>query len=243
MGWQEHASAENPQKEGNRAVTTVRDDLATVAAYADRLAESETLADVGSMAAARALAELYESGEWVEEWNTERPIIERKGRGRPADPKGRNRFAQWVRWRLDQQGRSLQTRQTYYLLNADDMAGIVCTAVQRNQVGSAKALNPLGWLRKNRLADRAPEVWERAVTLAGGNPSHVTSEDVRQALAEWKRDVLGDRGVKAVTAHSRAEVKRQRAQDDLRALWALADEEEVRKFDDWYRKFRKGAAT
>src|SRR5829696_8509206 len=90
--------------------------LDEVAAYADRLADSDNLADTGSMAAAEALAELYEKREWVAEWLEQHPIKERKAYvgGRPPEPDSRNRFTQWLVWKEDQrQRRAPHSRHQY----------------------------------------------------------------------------------------------------------------------------------
>lgn len=104
--------------------------LDTIAAYADRLADSDKLADTGSMATAEALAELYEKREWVEEWLEQKPIHERKAYvgGRPPEPDSRNRFSQWLVWKGGQrQKRALVSRHTYRLLNAHEVAGYLTT--------------------------------------------------------------------------------------------------------------------
>jgi hypothetical protein len=222
-------------------MTRTEELLDEVATYADRLADSDSLADTGSMAAAEALAELYEKREWVDEWLEQKPIRERKAYigGRPPEPDSRNRFSQWLVWKEQQrQRRSVQTRTTYQLLNAYDVKGYLRQA----QITSERVIRPLDWLRKNRYTDRLPEVWRLAVDLAGSADA-VTSAHTRQALADWKKEDLGTKGVRQVIRTAKAERDRIRAQAYLRALWDDGDDAEVKKFDAWYRDFRKGAAT
>jgi len=208
--------------------------LDEVAAYADRLADSDTLADTGSMATAEALAELYEKREWVEEWLEQKPIRERTAYigGRPPEPDSRNRFAQWLVWKEDQrQRRALRSAQTYRLLTANEVRGYLSSG----EITSEFTLRPLYWLRKNRTPDRIPEVWQRAVELAGAEHL-VTSAHTRQALADWKRDVLGAQGVKEIIRTSRAQTHRIKAVSAVEALLLDHDESEVEKFKAYLAK-------
>lgn len=216
--------------------------LDEVAAYADRLADSDKLADKGSMATAEALAELYEKRGWVEEWLTQKPIKEKRSYigGRPEDPEGRNRFSQWLVWKQEQRRkRSLRSAQTYRLLTAQEVKGYLSSG----EITSEFTLRPLYWLRKNRYADRIPEVWKRAIELAGSADA-VTSAHTRQALADWKKDVLGTSGMQATTRTRRAETHRLKAQTAVDVLWADGDPTEVEKFKQWfdnYLRVRKAA--
>ncbi|HEX9285266.1 MAG TPA: hypothetical protein VF879_06310, partial [Nitrospirales bacterium] len=114
-----------------RAGATRTDELLDeIAAYADRLADSDKLADTGSMATAEALAELYEKREWVDEWLEQHPIHERKAYvgGRPPEPDSRNRFSQWLVWKEEQRNkRALRSAYTYRLLNAHEVRGYFST--------------------------------------------------------------------------------------------------------------------
>jgi hypothetical protein len=209
--------------------------LDEVAAYADRLADSDKLADKGSMATAEALAELYEKREWVAEWLTQKPIREKKAYigGRPPEPDSRNRFSQWLVWKQEQrQRRAPQNRTMYQLLNAHELKGYLRLA----QITSERTLRPLDWLRKNRYLDRITEVEQRAVELAG-SADRVTSAHTKQALADWKRDVLGARGVKAAIRTAKAARDRARAQAYVQTLFADGDQGEVERFHQWYIDF------
>lgn len=209
--------------------------LDEVAAYADRLADSDKLADKGSMATAEALAELYEKGEWVAEWLEQKPILPKKAYigGRPPEPNSRNRFAQWLVWKEGQRRRrSPQGRTTYQLLNAHEVQSYLRSA----QITSEGTIRPLDWLRKNKYLDRADEVCERAVVLAG-SADLVTSAHTKQALAEWKKDVLGSQAVKAAIRTAKAGRDRAKAQTSVQTLFADGDQTEVERFHQWYIDF------
>jgi hypothetical protein len=209
--------------------------LDQVATFADRLAESDKLADTGSMTTAEALAELYEKREWVDEWLEQKPIKEKKAYigGRPPQPDSRNRFSQWLVWKQEQRKkRSLRSRHTYQLLNAYE----VKSYLRQAQITSERLIRPLDWLRKNRYVDRIPEVWKRAVELAGSAEA-VTSTHTRQAVNEWKKDTLGTKGVKQAVRIARAAAHRGQAQQLVQQLFADGDQTEVEKFHKWYVDF------
>lgn len=215
----------------NRSAPDRTDELLDeIAIYADRLADSDRLADTGSMAAAEALAELYEKREWVDEWLEQHPIRERTAYigGRPPQPDSRNRFSQWLVWKEDQrQRRAVKSRTTYQLLNAYEVQGYLRTA----QITSEFTIRPLDWLRKQKLTDHLPAVWDRAVELAG-SPDVVTSAHTRQALNEWKTANKGQVQVKVRS--NKAERDRQKAQAAVERLLADGDLDEVRRFHNWY---------
>jgi len=205
--------------------------LDEVAAYADRLADSDKLADTGSMATAEALAELYEKREWVEEWLEQSPIREKKSYvgGQVPQPDNRNRFAAWLTWAEDQRNRKAPVRQvTDRLLVAHEIV-----AATRGYSDSEKTVRPLRWLKTNRFIDRIAEVWKRAVELAGSEDL-VTSAHTKQALAEWKKDVLGTKGMQTVKGSAKAARDRAKAQAAIEDLLADGDQSEFDAFHDWY---------
>jgi hypothetical protein len=207
--------------------------LDEIAAYADRLADSDKLADKGSMATAEALAELYEKREWVAEWLEQKPIHEKKAYigGRPPEPDSRNRFSQWLMWKEEQRNkRGLVSRHTYRLLNAHEVKGYLTLG----QITSERAVRPFDWFRKNRYLDRIPEVERLAIELAG-SADRVTAAHTRQAVADWKRDVLGAKGVREAVRSSKAQRDRIRAQTYVQALLADGDQAEAEKFHEWYK--------
>jgi len=208
--------------------------LDEVATYADRLADSDSLADTGSMATAEVLAELYEKREWVQEWLDHQPIKERTAYigGRPPEPDSRNRFAQWLVWAEGQRGRrSPQSRTTYQLLNANEVKGYLRLA----QITSERAIRPLDWLRKQRMTNHIPEVERIAVELAGA-ADQITSVHTREALKLWKHDVLGPQAVKEVIRTSRAQTHRIKAQSAIEQFLLDGDDTEVEKFKAYLAK-------
>jgi hypothetical protein len=142
--------------------------------YREQLNRADQQADTGSLDRAADLAAIYADKRWVDEL----PAPKRTSfRGRPVDPEGRSRFATWVKGQLD-----LQPRYAYYLLNANELAGIVCTRVHENRPTTAGPLRPLYKLLKDKRGEQAVDIWRRAVQLAeGGTP---TAAQVKKALAD-----------------------------------------------------------
>lgn len=199
-----------------------------VVQFADRLNASEKLADQNSMDAAEAMHELYEAGEWVDEWLTESPIKERTG-GRPAEPTSKTRFAQWLHWKLESTGhQAVVTRRTYQLLNAFEVRTYL-NAVQRSAAESEWAIRPLDWFRKHKLARFIPEVFGRALELADGAP--VTREHTRTAVNEWKKEHSGK--VMVAIRSSKSEADRIKAQGAVEMLISHGDRAELTKFNNW----------
>jgi hypothetical protein len=215
-------------------MTRTEELLDEVATYADRLADSDTLADTGSMAAAEALAELYEKREWVDEWLEQKPIPERKAYigGRPPQPDTKERFQQWQVWKEEQrQRRSLHRARTYQLLTAHEVAQTVRGSFHRVEITSEKALRPLSYLRKKKLLDHLPGVWQRAVELAG-SADLVTGIHTDAAVKEWKKANQG--AVQVAIKTSTAERHRLKAQAAVSVLLGDGDLDQIRIFHNWY---------
>jgi hypothetical protein len=217
------------------------DDLTIIAKYTDQLDEAGRLADWDSMSAARAVTRLYESEEWVEEWLAEEPIKKSyDSRGRPVDPKSQQRFGQWLRWRLEQEGRrSLSTAHTSRLMLAAKTAGIVSPNGRRNSITSERVVRPLNWLSTNKYQDHLPEVWARAVELAGGRPEDVTNTNTQQAVAEFKKKI-GTKGVRQAVRSKKVERDRETAEAAVRQLFGGGVQDQIKEFDSWYKNFRRG---
>jgi hypothetical protein len=132
----------------------------------------------------------------------------------------RHRFSQWLMWKSEQRGRiPLQNRRTYQLLDAARVKSHLHG--RANGLTSEWTTRPLNWLLKNGYESRIPDVWRIAVDLAG-TADKVTSTHVRQALQQWKKDTLGNRGVRNAIKASRAKILRGRALAEVRALTDLA---------------------
>lgn len=211
--------------------------LADLGKYADQLAESESLADRDSLKRAVTTKELYESFAWVEECNELFPIKAKKAYvgGRPPDPKGRNRFTRWLAWKLEQDGHHpIQGRRTYQFIDAAEATGFLHG--RSKNLHSEYTVRPLTWLTKHQYGDRIPEVWNKAVELAGSEDA-VTSAHTRKAVNEWKKETLGTSGVKQAIREKKAERYRRQAQSDVQALFDQGDQDEVERFHQWYVDF------
>jgi len=142
--------------------------------YREQLDQADQQADTGSLDRAADLAAIYADKRWVDELPAPKKA---SFRGRPVEPDSRSRFAKWVKERLD-----LRPTSTYYLLNANELAGIVFTRVKENRPRTAGPLRPLYKLLKDKRGEQAVDIWRRALELAdGGIP---TSAQVRKALAD-----------------------------------------------------------
>jgi hypothetical protein len=214
-------------------MTRTEELLDEVATYADRLADSDNLADTGSMAAAEALAELYEKREWVDEWLEQKPIRERTAYigGRPPQPDTAQRFQQWQAWRQQQrQRRHLQSSQTHHLLAAHEVAGVLSTTVKRTP-HSERALRPLSYFRKKTLIDHLPEVWQRAVELAGSEDL-VTGAHTDTACKEWRK--ANRAAVQVAIKTNKAERDRGKAMAAVMTLINDDDRDQLKQFNNWY---------
>jgi hypothetical protein len=203
--------------------------IKTVGDYADQVAVAKRQADQNSMDVARAMDEVYESGVWVDEWLEQKPAPKR-----PTsrwDPKDRNRFISWQAWKLSQSGRRTVTRVRSYQMLEAVTVGKICKGL--TDLATVEPAQPLFWMRKNRYEDRLPEVWAKAVTLAGDDPKRVTSAHTREALAEWKKEKFGKRLngkprtsssaiTQAATAAGEANRLRRNAMDEVREMYRLA---------------------
>lgn len=143
-------------------------------AYREQLDQADQQADTGSLDRAADLAAIYADKRWVDELPAPKKT---SFRGRPIEPDSRSRFARWAKERLD-----LQPRYAYFLLNAHELSGVICTAVQINRPASARSLRPLYKLLKDKRGEQAVDIWRRALELAdGGTPS---AAHVKKALAD-----------------------------------------------------------
>jgi hypothetical protein len=227
-------------------MTRTEELLDEIATYADRLADSDNLADTGSMAAAEALAELYEKRERVDVWLEQKPIRERTAYigGRPPVPDTKERFQQWVTWKEEQRNRrSLRSARTYQLLTAHEVAQTVRSSFHGVEITSEWSIRPLSYLRKKKLLDHLPEVWQRAVELAG-SADLVTGAHTDAALKEWKKANQG--AVQVAIRTNKAERDRLKAQTAVSILLDDGDLEQIRLFHNWYAdlsaKVREAAA-
>jgi hypothetical protein len=167
----------------------MNDLLKIVADYADQVAAAERRADA-DLSVIRAFDALYESREWVDEWLAESP--EPKRRSNNWKPDSKSRFAGWLRWKLEQQGKPVfGWNYTYKNLAAGEVVRRVPTLYHGTKL-TERTLRPLTWALKNRYEDRLPEIAAMAVATAGSVDA-LTSTTARKAVAEWKQEEFGRR--------------------------------------------------
>ena len=156
--------------------------------YADSLTTADDITNRDTMAVAAALDAAYESKEWVAEWLEQKPAP-KSGRAMSRfQDDSRNRFAQWVAWRLEQDGRSpLHGSHTYRLLDGATIARTLNFG--SGEIQSEATVRPLKWFLRY-YKDRIPDVWAIAVDLAGGDPRNVTRAHVKRAVAHYKGEVI-----------------------------------------------------
>lgn len=155
------------QNDYAEALTRVRD-------FKEQLQRADRTADQNSLDRAADLELLYQSMRWVDEIPAPKNTI---WRGRPVDPRSRNRFAGWV---LQQTG--LHPSRVGQLHRAHELTGIIGTGYKQF-LTSEKALRPLARLRRAGYGDHIPEVYKRAIELAEGRPP--TEAETRQAVRDF----------------------------------------------------------
>lgn len=197
--------------------------------YADSLTTADDITNRDTMAVAAALDAAYESREWVAEW-LERKPISKKRTGRPVDPESRNRFAQWLAWKLEQDGRHpLHGSHTYRLLDGATIAKTIDPSYfVSGELTSEGTLRPLKWFLRY-YKERIPDVWAIAVDLAGGNPANVTRAHTKQAVAQYKGEVITPKGVQQILKVGKATRLRIRMQSEMREMIALAQTDQQAK--------------
>ena len=195
--------------------------------YADSLTTADDITNRDTMQVAAALDELYESKAWVAEWLEQKPAP-KSGRAMSRfQADSRNRFAQWLAWRLEQDGRHpLHGRFTYRLL---DGAAIARTLnLDTGQIQSEWTVRPLKWFLKY-YADRIPDVWAIAVEYAGGDPAAVTVAHVKDAVKHYKGEVITPKGVQQLVKVGKATRLRIRIKSEFTEMVALAQSDEDAK--------------
>jgi hypothetical protein len=158
-------------------VTDVTAALARIRDYREQVQRADRQSDQNSLDRARDLELIYQSMQWVDDLPAPKHQV---WRGRPVDPRSRNRFATWV---LQQTGLSPSYTRRFAL--AVDLVNS-CDLVTIN---SERALRPLLRLRRAGYGEHIPEVYKRAVELAEGQPptSAETTRAVRDFLAKYTR--------------------------------------------------------
>lgn len=208
--------------------------LAHMAEYERRIAESDRLAQRDSLAVAETLDRLYRDERWVEERNAQRMATAKTPRGgRPVDPTSRSQFSTWVRERYNR----FEPRRVYQLLDAQSIRTsflnqVQVTPVDERQVRPLKSLLSVA----NGQGVRIPEVWDIACKIAAEHlRDQPTSEDVKRAIAEWRRLHLPVAQQRQERTEDRAWVKERKAVAAWKELFAVGADEHINAFLDTVR--------
>jgi hypothetical protein len=198
--------------------------LARIAAYREQLERADKQADQNSLDRAADLELIYQEMRWVDEMPAPKHQV---WRGRPVDPRSRNRFATWV---LQQTG--LKPSRVAQLHRAHDLVSNYLHNVQVIPNGEGP-LRPFERLRRAGYGDRIPEVYKMALQLAEGRPptSAETKQAVRDFLARWSPQQRRERS-KAEIARSH----RLKAQTAIEILIADGIDTEVQALAEWVAK-------
>jgi hypothetical protein len=208
--------------------------LADLAEYERRIAESDRLAQRDSIRVAETLDRLYRDQRWVEERNAQRTATAKTPRGgRPVDPTSRSQFSTWVREHYNR----IAPSTTYRLLDAQSITSSFLANGERTPTAESQ-VRPLKSLlsRANGEGARIPEVWEIACKLAADEGrDQPTSEDVKHAIAEWRRIHLPPAQAREERAEDRAWVKERQAVAAWKELLRVGGSDQINAFIDTIR--------
>lgn len=201
-------------------MTNVNEALKLAGDYADSLTTADDITNRDTMQVAAALDELYESKSWVAEWLEQKPAP-KSGRAMSRfQADSRNRFAQWLAWRLEQDGRHpLHGSHTYRLLDGATIARTLNFG--SGEIQSEATIRPLKWFLRY-YKERIPDVWAIAVDLAGGNPAKVTRAHVKDAVRQYKGEVITPKGVQQLVKIGKATRLRIRIKSEFTEMVELA---------------------
>lgn len=191
------------------AQTDYAEALARIRDYKEQLQRADRTADQNSLDRARDLELLYQSMRWVDEVPAPKHTV---WRGRPVDPRSRNRFATWV---LQTTGLSASYTKRFAvaieLMNSSD-------TVTRIPPAGEGALRPLQRLRRGGYSEHIDDVYKRAIELAEGQPPTVaeTRQAVRDFLARYTRTQRS-----AASAGERLQRYQKRITDDFILLLGM----------------------
>ena len=96
------------------------------------------------------------------------------------------------------------------------------------QIQSEWTLRPLKWFLRY-YKERIPDVWAIAVELAGGDPSGVTVAHVKQAVRQYKGEVITPKGVQQLVKVGKATRLRIRIKSEFTEMVALAQADDDAK--------------
>lgn len=203
--------------------------LAELADYERRIAESDNLSQRDTLKVAEVLDRLYHDERWVEERNAQRAATAKTARGgRPVDPTSRSQFSTWVRARLN----GFAPRVTYRLLDAQMIRMSFLTNGQITPTAEAQ-VRPLKSLLSvaNGQGARIPEVWDIACKLAADvGRDQPTADDVRKAIAEWRRLNLTPAQQKKERVQDQAWVRERKAETAWKELLRIGGSAQINAF-------------
>lgn len=199
--------------------------------YADSLTTADDITNRDTMAVAAALDATYEAREWVAEWLEQKPAPKSGTALRRFQADSRNRFSQWLAWRLEQDGRNaLHGAHVYRLLDGATIARIINPDLNfaTGEIKTEGTLRPLKWFLRY-YKERIPDVWAIAVDLAGGDPARVTRAHVKQAVAQYKGEVITPKGVQQLVKVGKAARLRIRIKSEFSEMVQLAQTDQQAK--------------
>lgn len=199
--------------------------------YADSLTTADDIINRENLPVAAALDAAYESKAWVDEWLEQKPAPKSGPALRRFKADSRNRFAQWLVWRLEQEGRHpLHGSWTYRLLDAATISKVIDPDLNfaTGEIKTEWTIRPLKWFLKY-YKERIPDVWAIAVDLAGGNPANVTRDHVKQAVAQYKGEVITPKGVNQIVKVHKAAQLRIRIKSEFSQMVAMAQTDQQAK--------------
>lgn len=202
--------------------------LNELAEYEKRIEQAGRLEQADSLQMAETLDRLYHDARWVHERNALRAGIAKTAKGgRPVDPTSRSQFSTWVRDRY----RQFHPRRVYQLLDARAMVLGYLNNVQVTP-SSEGQLRPLKSLlsKANGEGARIPEVWDMACKAAAEAFREPTGDDVKEAIAGWRRINLPPAQQRKERAEDRAWIKERKAVAAWKELVRIGATEHIEAF-------------
>jgi hypothetical protein len=203
--------------------------LADLAEYERRIAESDKLAQRDSLRVAETLDRLYHDQRWVDERNAQRTATAKTARGaRNVDPTSRSQFSTWVRDRYNR----FAPQRVYQLLDAYSIRSKFLNNVEVPPASEGQT-RPLKSLLSvaNGQGVRIPEVWDIACKLAAEQlRDQPTAEDVKNAIAEWRRINLPPAERRKERAEDQAWVRERKAEAAWKELLRIGGSDQINAF-------------
>lgn len=205
--------------------------LVELADYEKRITEATGLEQRDSLRVAATLDRLYHDPRWIEERNLERAMTAKSPRGgRPVDPSSRSQFSTWVRGRFPR----YDPAKVYRLLDAQHITQSFLVNYEKTPTAEFQ-VRPLKSLMSvaNGSGSRIPAVWELACQLASEEGrNQPTKDDVRRAIAEWRRINIPAAQARRERAEDSAWVKERKAEAAWKELVRVGGSDQINKFLD-----------